>query len=451
MTQITSKQHKTGLEEAFLKQFETFSQKPNGQAKSNLQKIRNEALSSFEQLGLPGNKTEEYKYTPITRALEKNFDLSDTVREYTISTGIKDQISELLLADVEANLLVFVNGQFSEEHSKIVSSQQGLIVKPLSEAYQDNLDLIEQHLGRYADSKSDAFVALNTAFANEGLLLQVPKGKVVEAPVLVYFISDTTQDKIISQPRNLYLIGENSQINLVESFYTIGENPGYQNIVSEIVVDQHAVVNYHKIEIESSKAYHTGTTHVVQTAQSLFNAITVSLSGAMVRNNLNVVLDAEGCETHMFGLYMLDQDTHVDNHTIVDHRKPNSFSNELYKGIMDDKSRGVFNGKIYVRPGAQKTNAFQSNMNILLTDEASIDTKPQLEIWADDVKCSHGATTGQMNSDQLFYLRTRGLNKEQARAILLKAFANDVIQNIKIEPLKEQIEHIIMTRLEKEF
>lgn len=449
MTQITSRQHKTELKEAFLKQFDVFSQKQNGYA--YLQRIRQEALSSFKEQGFPGNKNEEYKYTHITRALEKNFDLSDIEKAYRAHPGVQEQMSKLLMAETEANLLVFVNGQFSKELSKIVSPQQELIVQPFSEAYEENSALIEQHWGRYADHKSDAFVALNTAFAHEGLFIRVPKGKVVEAPILVYFISDTTQDKGIFQSRNLYLVEENSQVNLAESFHTIGENPGYQNVVSEIVVDQNAVVNYHKIEIEGSKTYHTGTTQVVQTAQSLFNAITVSLSGAMIRNNLNVVLDAEGCEAHMFGLYMLDQDTHVDNHTMVDHRLPNSFSNESYKGIMDDRSRGVFNGKIYVRPGAQKTNAFQSNMNILLTDDASVDTKPQLEIWADDVKCSHGATTGQINEDQLFYLRTRGLSEEQARAILLKAFASDVIQNIKIEPVREQLEHIITARLEKEF
>ncbi len=450
MTQIIDKQSKSALQEAFLRYFEN-SEKLKEPASSFLYELRKNAIHSFEQSGLPGHKHEEYKYTPITRALDKNFDSQDLSLEEVPNPDLLARIKPWLLTNIDANIVVFINGQFSQEHSKIVSSPQDMILKPLSQAFIENKELVEQHFAKQASIESDAFVALNTAFAQEGLFLHVPKGKVVDKPVLVYFINDTTQRRVIVQPRNLYLIGENSQVDLAESFYTVGENPGYQNIVSEIVVAQHAIANYYKIEIEGQQAYHTGTTQVQQAAQSLFNATTVSLSGAMVRNNLNIALDAEHCETHMFGLYMLDQHTHVDNHTIVDHRLPNSFSNELYKGIMDDHSRGVFNGKIYVRPGAQKTNAFQSNMNILLTDDASIDTKPQLEIWADDVKCSHGATTGQIDAEQLFYLRTRGLKKEQARAILLKAFADDVIQNIKVKPLREQLEHIIAARLEKNY
>lgn len=447
MTQITGKQNKTGLKEAFLEQFEVFSQ--NGHAKNALHQIRKEALATFDQLGLPGRKNEEYKYTQISRVLEKHFDVNDSAYDYAISKEASEKIAQLIPKDLEANVLFFVNGKYAEEHSKIISSPEDIIIKPLSKAYKENTDLIEQYFSKQADIHTDAFVALNTAFASEGLFVHVPRGKAVETPVLAYFISDTTQDKMIAQPRNLYLIGENSQVNLTESFQGLGTNPAYHNVVSEIVLDKHAVANYHKLQADADKTYHTGTTQVLQAARSLFNATTVTLSGAMIRNNLNVVLDAEDCEAHMFGLYMLKGETHVDNHTAVDHKKPNCFSNELYKGIMDEKSKGVFNGKIYVRPGAQKTNAFQSNKNILLTNDASVDTKPQLEIWADDVKCSHGATTGQIDQEQLFYLMTRGLSKEQARGMLLKAFASDVVKHIKVEPVREQIDHVIAARLEK--
>ncbi|MGD1890096.1 MAG: Fe-S cluster assembly protein SufD, partial [Cyclobacteriaceae bacterium] len=291
--------------------------------------------------------------------------------------------------------------------------------------------------------------ALNTAIAQEGVMVHVPKNVLVETPILTYFISDTSTGVSVASPRNLYVAETGSKFSVVESFYTVGGAASYQNVVSEIWVQPNASVHYTKLQPESAQAYHTGTTEVYQARDSRFTAVPVSLQGTMLRNNLNIVLDDENCESHMYGLYMLDEKSHVDNHTAVDHRKPNSFSNELYKGIMDDNSKGVFNGKIYVRQDAQKTNAFQSNANILLTDDASIDTKPQLEIWADDVKCSHGATTGQIDEEQLFYLRTRGMSKEQATAILLRAFAGDVLENIELDFIRQQIEQVIDTRLDK--
>jgi Fe-S cluster assembly protein SufD len=294
-------------------------------------------------------------------------------------------------------------------------------------------------------------VALNTAYSEQGTFIYVADHQVVEKPVLLYFFSDTTESKVIAHPRNLFLIGKNSQATFVEYFHTIGEQASYNNAVTEIVLEDHAVAAYYKIETESENALHTGTTQVNQSASSLFSATTIALSGGVIRNNLNIALDAEGCEAHMFGLTLLKNQDHVDNHTVADHRKPNSFSNELYKNILDDRSTGVFNGKIFVRPNAQKTNAFQSNMNVLLTDNAVINTKPQLEIWADDVKCSHGATTGQIDQEQMFYLRSRGLSEETARAMLLYAFAIDVLENIKIPALREQLDQMISDRLHKNF
>ncbi len=433
------------LTEAFLRQFETVQHRSS----EAIRLIRQEAIDRFEQSGLPTSKHEEYRYTPISRALEKNFSADDVAQAYLLSQETKDKIRQQLPQDLPANILVFINGQWMKELSSITTPAENLIVKPFSQALSEDADLIAQYFSHQADFRQDAFVALNTALAAEGLFVYVPKGKVVTEPVLAYFITDTTQGKVITQSRNLYVAGENSQLTVVESFHSLGSLPAYQNVVSEVVLAQHATVHYHKLQTDGEQAYHTGTTQVQQTAQSLFNATTISLVGAMIRNNLNIALDAEHCETHMYGLYALNQKTHVDNHTIADHRQPNCFSNELYKGIMDDQSTGVFNGKIYVRPGAQKTNAFQSNKNILLTDEASVDTKPQLEIWADDVKCSHGATTGQIDPDQLFYLRTRGLSMKQARSLLLKAFASDVTQHIKVDILREQIGQIIVARLEK--
>ncbi len=436
------------LHSAFLQGFSRFS--ANG---SGLYQIRKNALSSFEVLGLPNKKTEDYKYLQITRALDKNFTPDDILQPQSIAANQQDtdKVIAGILPNIEANILVFINGNFVEKHSRIVSPEKEIQIKELSQAFEENVDLVEKHFAKHANAETDPFIALNTAYGEQGTFVHVPDNKVVEQPVLLYFFSDATAEKAIAQPRNLFLIGKNSQTSFVEYFHTIGTQASYNNAVTEIILDEHAVANYCKVEAESELALHTSTTQVYQSTQSTFSATTIALSGGMVRNNLNIALDAEGCEANMYGLTLLTNKDLVDNHTIADHRKPNSFSNELYKYILDEQSTGVFNGKVYVRPHAQKTNAFQSNMNILLTDDAVINTKPQLEIWADDVKCSHGATTGQLDKEQMFYLRSRGLSEETARAMLLYAFAIDVLENIKIPALREQLDEMISARLHKKF
>ena len=447
MSQVT-KSKKRDLSAAFVEQYQTFSDKLNNGG-SALQKVREKAINRFESVGLPANKNEEYKYTPITRMLEKHFDEGDSIVSDDFIRPETEALVQKHLLDLEANHLVFVNGQYVENLSNIVSPKDQLHVSPMGEAYEKYAQVVDKYFSTEACIDSDPFVALNTAYAQEGVFMHVPKGKVVEHPVIAYFFSDAGAQNVMTHSRNLFVVEENAQVKFAETFQTLGGEVSYNNAVTEIVVAKYANVHYYKYENESPKAIHTGTTQVKQHDNSYFHAVNIALQGAMIRNNLNITLDAEHCESHMYGLYMLNDKSHVDNHTVVDHQKPNSFSNELYKGIVDGKAKGVFNGKIYVRPDAQKTNAFQSNANVLLSDDASVDTKPQLEIWADDVKCSHGATTGQIDQEQLFYLRTRGLSKVQARAVLLRAFAGDVIQHIGIEALREKIEVEISERLEK--
>lgn len=441
------------LQEAFITYFKEREDLINGQGETAWRQRRRAALADFEKLGFPSKKDEEYKYTPIGRALEREFDVS-ALADFSAPANIakvKELLDSVAPDDRQTHRLVFVNGQFQAELSEVNSLPDGVVVTTLSEAYREYSSLIDQYFAQQLSSPTDSFASLNTAIAQEGLFVYVPKNVAAEAPILAYYISDTSSGASVASTRNLYVAETGSKVSVVESFYTIGTEASYQNAVSEIWVDTNASVHYTKLQPESAKAYHTGTTEVYQARDSRFTAVTVSLKGAMLRNNLNIALDGENCDSHMYGLYMLDGKTHVDNHTTVDHRKPNSFSNELYKGIMDDQSKGVFNGKIYVRQDAQKTNAFQSNANILLTNEASIDTKPQLEIWADDVKCSHGATTGQIDKEQLFYLRTRGMSKEQATAILLRAFAGDVLENLELDFLRKQIEEVIDARLNSNF
>ncbi len=439
------------LEQAFITYIKDREATINGQGDTAWHQRRRAAFADFEKLGFPEKKDEEYRYTPISRALEREFDGNEITKADISAQAVQEFLDEIVPADISASILVYVNGEFQSSFSRTENMPEGVIVTSLSQAYQDHSELIDQYFAQQTAEQSDSFVALNTAVAQEGLFVYVPKNTIVETPILAYFISDTSNGASVASPRNLYIAEQSSKVSVIESFHTLGEGASYQNAVSEIWVDANASVYYNKLQPENNKAYHTGTTEVYQARDSRFTGVTVSLQGAMIRNNLNVASDGENCETHMYGLYMLDGKSHVDNHTAVDHRKPNSFSNELYKGIMGEQSKGVFNGKVYVRQDAQKTNAFQSNANILLTNEASIDTKPQLEIWADDVKCSHGATTGQIDKEQLFYLRTRGMSKDQATAILLRAFAGDVLENIELDFIRQQIESVIDQRLNTNF
>ena len=269
-----------------------------------------------------------------------------------------------------------------------------------------------------------------------------------EHPVYIYHISDAGTANILSQPRSLVHIAENAQVQMVESFFTMGIAESFTNQVMEIVVEKDALLEFYKIQNDAATTSQVSTTHIRQTGKSYTHVVTISLNGGIVRNNLNVVLEAAYSEAHLYGLYFQQGQTHIDNHTVVDNVKPNCLSNELYKGIIDDKATAVFNGKIFVQPQAQKTNAYQSNKNILLSAEASVNTKPQLEIFADDVKCSHGCTIGRLNEEGLFYLQSRGINETIARSLLVHAFAVDILEHIKPVQIREYVNRMISERLE---
>jgi Fe-S cluster assembly protein SufD len=412
---------------------------------ASLSEIRNEAFKSFQRLGLPENKSEEYKDTPITRILQKNFTLQNT--PYSGEVNIKD----FSIPGLDTNILVFINGSFSANLSTITSPEDEVSILPLSEAIEAKNPVALKHVGQCADFKSDALTAWNTAAWNEGIFIHIKKNRTVEKPIVIHHIHDALKSEVNTISRNLIVADANSLATIVEKFDSVGESNHFSNQVTEGIIADNAVLNFYSIQNDTGKRYQYNHTQFVQANYSRLNTFTFTLGGKLVRNNLQLALDGEGIESHMYGLYLLHGDTLADNHTVVDHRKPNSFSNELYKGIMDDNSKGVFNGKIYVRPHAQKTNAFQANRNISLTDKATINTKPQLEIWADDVKCSHGCTTGQLDEEAMFYLRTRGINKDTARAMMLYAFAGEIIDNIKHPELKEYLDQLVSERLHKNF
>jgi len=408
--------------------------------------VRREGFKNFNKKGLPTFKNEEWKYTSVSDLFKKEYHLT----EDEVNTGIsKSQVDEIRLPGFEnANELVFANGKFVPELSTIRSSKEQLVILPLEEAANGIYkELVKEHLGKSALFINDAIHALNTSFIYGGVFIYAVKGQIIENPVYLYHISDATENHILSQPRSLVFVDRSSKLQLVERYKTIGSMDSFTNEVVEVVIKDNAIFEYYKIQHDGANGSHVGTTHIRQIGKSYAHTVVVSLDGGMIRNNTNIIMEAAGNEAHMYGLYLLKGNSHVDNHTLVDNRMPNCFSNELYKGVMDERSTGVFSGKIFVRPDAQKTNAYQTNNNILLSDNATVNTKPQLEIFADDVKCSHGCTVGRLDEEALFYLRARGISKEHAQAMLLKAFAESILEQIKIEPLKEYAEQMIVDRL----
>jgi Fe-S cluster assembly protein SufD len=402
---------------------------------------KDNAIKAFVSQGVPSRKHEEYKYVNVDQILKDDFVLA------TPKNISKEQIEHLKILK-GAFIAVIVNGVFNEELSQLNNLPKGLIISSISSAAENNKLIFEKHYSRYAEINADSFIALNTSLAKSGVFIKVEKSVIVETPIHIIHVSSANENIIIN-PRNLIVVDENAQAKIIESYETIDSSSKiFNNALTEIVVCENSIVDHYKIQDENEFGYLLNTTQVVQQKKSLFSTHTFTLSGSLVRNNLNIVLDGEHIETHLNGLYLTNGNQVVDNHTVVDHRKPNCNSNELYKGIIEGKSSATFNGKIFVRKDAQKTNAFQSNKNILLSDDGTINTKPQLEIYADDVKCSHGTSTGKLDADKIFYLRARGLSEASAKKLLMHAFASEVVNTIKIEALREYVEEKITKRFE---
>jgi Fe-S cluster assembly protein SufD len=407
--------------------------------------LRKQAFETFQNLGLPGNKNEEFKHTPLTRLLEKNFKFTGGA-----VSGNKSAIPQFFIPGLDANVLVFINGIYAHEYSLITSPAEHLTIGKLEDALGNKLAGVE-HFGKYTDFSNDSLAAWNTADWSSGYFIHVPKNSIVEKPVIIYNISDASQGEVIASQRNLIVVEKNAEVTVIQKYDSLGDGNHFLNNVTEVAVDENAGFNFYELQNDNGNRFEFTRTDIHQKNASRVNTYTFTLGGKLIRNNLHLAIDGEGIESHMYGLYLLGNDTLADNHTVVDHRKPHSFSNELYKGIMGDNSKGVFNGKIYVRPHAQKTNAFQANRNILLTDRATVNTKPQLEIWADDVKCSHGCTSGQLDEEAVFYLQSRGISKETAKAMMLYAFAGEVLDNVKHPVIKDYLDQAISERLHKNF
>jgi len=424
------------LQEVLQNDFQAYQQ----QAEDNsFSQLRKKAYAEFEKLGFPTTKHEEWKYTNLKPIAEQKFQSTCEVNLSAIELFKASPLSHL-----EANVLVFVNGTFVEQASKIIEQEASIVITTVAQARIKHAEVFTKHFGKYANIEGMAMNALNTALLSDGAFIYVPASKSIQHPVIIYHITDSTSIHSLSQPRNLFVLEKNANAQVIESYVSTGDLKSFTNVVNEVYADEQAQLELYKIQQQSGDAYHNNFTQVFQEGNTNINHVTLTLDGNWTRNNLHFYMNGENCNTLLYGLYVTDAKQFVDNHTRVDHAKPNCFSDEKYKGVLKDKSVAVFNGKIMVHLDAQKTNAYQRNQNILLSDEATVNTKPQLEIFADDVKCTHGATIGQLDEEPMFYLRSRGIPENVARKLLLNAFADDIAEKIKIPELvaimEEQIE-----------
>lgn len=385
---------------------------------SDLATIREQAAQRFAQLGWPTTKWEEWRYTNLAPVAKIDWRSGGPA-----SAGLRTPTAPHMLPAAAAEL-VFVNGSLIESRGDVL---------PLSKAPAH--PAIARHFARYADYQRHPFTALNTANAQDGALIVVPDGTVVDGFIHILFIGEG--DGVWSHPRNLIVAGRNAQLTVVETY--AGRGAYFTNAVTEIVAGEGAVIDHTKIENESLGANHIATVQIHQGRSSSVTSRHIALGGALVRNEVNVALAGEGASLTLDGLFVLRGTQHVDNHTVIDHVSPHCDSLEIFKGILDDASRGVFDGRIIVREGAAKTNSRQINHNLLLSETAIVDSKPTLEILNDDVKCNHGSTIGQLNDEALFYLRSRGIEEDEARKLLVYAFATEVVDRIKVEAVKEQV------------
>ncbi len=405
--------------------------------------IREAALSRFVELGFPTTRHEDWRFTSIAPLAEIEFqapgDSGPSVKS--------DDLADITKWDAGCSRLVFVNGRFAAGLSSIEALPAGVKVTNLAQAMVNDRPVVEAHLTRHAEFQDEAFTAMNTAFFSDGAFIHLGKGAVVQQPIHLLFVATTDADPIVTHPRNLIVAETGSQATIVESYYGLTDRAYLTNAVTEIVAADNAVLDHYKVQRESVVGFHKGALHVHLHRTSNVSSNVVNLGGRIVRNDMNALLDGEGGECTFNGLTVLGGRQHCDNHLRVNHAKPHCNSWEFFKGIYDDRARGVFTGRIFVAEDAQKTDAKQSNMSLLLSDHALVDSKPQLEIFADDVKCTHGVSIGQIDEEALFYLQSRGLSREAARSLLIYAFAGESIGQIRVEPLRDQLSDMLFQRL----
>jgi Fe-S cluster assembly protein SufD len=408
-----------------------------------LQDLHDRAAARFAALGFPTTRDEDWRFTNVTPIASGEF-------RPTAASAAEADLDGTLYSDV-ANRLVVLNGRFSPDLTRMRALPNGVRVGSLASAVTEHPEVVQRYFGQLADFGTRAFTALNTALAADGAFLYIPDGAIIEEPIEILFVTAATNGMpVLSTARALVVVGDRAQCRIVETYHGTAGASYFTNGVTEVFCGEHALVDHYKVQQESLEAHHVASMHVHASRSATFASHSFSLGGKLVRNDVFAMLDGEGAECTLNGLYLADGDRLVDNHTSIDHAKPHCPSHEIYKGILGGRARAIFNGKIIVRQDAQKTDAKQTNRALLLSDDAQINTKPQLEIFADDVKCTHGAAIGQLDEDALFYLRARGLTHAEARDMLIHAFAGDILDRVKIEGLRVALEAELYTQLAKD-
>ncbi|MGB9664663.1 MAG: Fe-S cluster assembly protein SufD [Ignavibacteria bacterium] len=448
MSELVIKKNKIEISDWYLKNFEILEEHNNGSIPDFVKSLRKDSIQKLIEIGFPTQKVEDWKYTNILPIIDRKYKLSnisENWKDKIVISKAKELIErDSIISDLSSNQIVFIDGHFIDELTK-VQYVDDLKITNLKKAFIEHSDQLIKYFNKY-NKIENGFNALNNTFFNDGAFISIRENLVEDEPIVVIFIQSNKEEQLIN-PRNLILVGKNSKVRIIEIYLSLNGASSFTNTISEIFVAENSFLEHYKFQNESLNGFHIGKIQTYLERNSNFSSHNLSFGAAIGRNDINIILDGEGAEAHMYGLYFVKDKQHIDNHTLVDHAKPHCLSNEFYKGILAENSRGVFNGKIIVRKGAQKTNAYQSNKNLLLSGNAKIDTKPQLEIFADDVRCTHGATVGQVDDDSLFYLRARGIDEKTARSLLVNAFANDVLENTTFEPLKDKISDFVINQM----
>lgn len=429
-------------EELYLKDFRDLEQRQAAAAPAWLSNLRSEGMQAFAEMGFPTTRLEDWKYCNVAPIAGVRFQPA----AFELSNSTRKKVEEASYVDTGCTRLVFLNGYYVEELSAVRELPKGATVTSLAKALKQE-EAVAAHMGRYTGYETHPFVALNTAFVQDGAFIEVPKGVALGKPVEVLYVSTGSETPWVAHPRNLVIAAQGSQLTLVETYVGLGDGVYFNNAVTEIVAEDNAHVDYIKLQNESADAFHVATVLAYVSRNAAAVTHSIQFGARLGREELTTVLDGEGAEAYLYGLYVTDGQQLIDNHTVIDHAQPHCSSREFYKGILDGKSAAVFNGKIMVRKDAQKTDSKQSDKNLLLSESASINTKPQLEIFADDVKCTHGATIGQIDPESIFYLRSRGLGLAEARSLLVEAFAAEIIDHVKFEPLRERLKASLLAKM----
>ncbi len=429
--------------ERYRQLFDINEQQLNGQKAHPFHQVRKAAMANLEQTGFPQRKDEDYKYTRVDKIAKVKY--ADAPKA-SVSQEVADGLA---FEELDTYHLVFVNGRYQHQLSNIGETQKGLVIGDYKSVYahKEAASFLEQVIK--SDLGKNAFVDLNSAFAKNGLFVYVAKNTTVEKPIHISHLTVAEGEEFIVHPQLAVFAEQSAEVSIIETFNALQEGAYFNNPVSRFVLKANANVKHYKLQNESSSGNQINNTIVSQDRDSVYSSYVADLGGKVVRNNLSSHLQDSGTNTNMYGVYLGKGSQHIDNQSFLDHAFPHCESNQLYKGILDEQSRGVFNGKVTVQPDAQKTNAYQQNSSLVLSDTAVMDSKPQLEIFADDVKCSHGATIGQLDEDSIYYLRTRGMNRDQAKATLQFAFLAEVLTHFPLESVRAKIAEMIEKKLKK--